>query len=98
MRNLIDKALTGATSCCRLSAPHHRRDGLVCFGPWHGQEALALSRAAVEAKTRMTYEKRRSGSRVGDGPEAQSAVPDVAAHAVKRVTSAVANGVGHSLP
>jgi hypothetical protein len=41
---LIDRPSSGATSCRRFAAPHHRREGLVCFRPWHGQAALALSR------------------------------------------------------
>jgi len=44
LRMLIDRPSSGATSCRRFAAPHHRREGLVCFRPWHGQAALALSR------------------------------------------------------
>jgi len=32
-----------------LAAPHHRRDGLVCFRPCTGQVVPALFPAAVEA-------------------------------------------------
>src|SRR5664279_2987143 len=56
LRNLIDKALNGATSCCRLSAPHHRRETPVCFWPSTRGKVSWPSPAAVEANTRMTYE------------------------------------------
>ena len=59
---LIDKALTGATSCRRFAAPHHRREGLVSVWPSsnRGRRKLALFPAAVEATPRMTY-KRKCG-------------------------------------
>ena len=56
MRNLIDKALNGATSCCRLSAPHHRRDGPVCFRPSTRGKVSWPSPGGGRGNTRMTYE------------------------------------------
>jgi len=44
LRNLIDKALNRGYVLLPLAAPHHRRDGLVCFRPCTGQAVLALSR------------------------------------------------------
>jgi len=44
LRTLIDKALNRGYVLLPLAAPHHRRDGLVCFRPWHGQATKALSR------------------------------------------------------
>ena len=56
LRNLIDKALNGATSCCRSSAPHHRRETPVCFLALHtGQGLLALP-GGGRGHTSMTYE------------------------------------------
>ena len=48
MRNLVDKAVNGATSCCRLSAPHHRGRGQSALSLYSGNVSRP-SRAAVEA-------------------------------------------------
>jgi hypothetical protein len=55
-RRSIDKALNRGYVLLPLAAPHHRRNGLVCFRPCTGQVVQALFTAAVEARPRMTYE------------------------------------------
>jgi hypothetical protein len=57
LRKLIDKALNRGYVLLPLAAPHHRRDGLVCFRPSTGQEAKALSGGG--RRNTGTYEKPR---------------------------------------
>ena len=59
LRMLIDKALNGATSCCRLAAPHHRREGWSALGPPHGASVSWPSPGGGRGNTRMTYEVSR---------------------------------------
>ncbi|MGZ6779212.1 MAG: hypothetical protein ACXVGO_09480, partial [Mycobacterium sp.] len=62
-----------ATSCCRLSAPHHRRETPVCLRPSTRGKVSWPSPAAVEATTRMTYEVSGSAMTASGGSSSAAA-------------------------